>query len=323
MPDNTLFIIMPHRYVDMANAEPGALLYGFPALSALFGLGDALQRTLAALPINATVDGCGIVSHGYDERMSGNGFDQRAIVSRRGLQSRGHANKVKKSGAISGASIDEAAVIGVEVSLIFKLTVGVDVTEEENSIALASVVHAFFRTATFAGGRLTNKEKNSTVWMINGNSTDCLHELLPGFALVGRNDLMKTHLDKVRDTKPNADALDAVLDAIGVRWSCTVDEAGQPHWEHNKPKGTGWIVPISIGYRPIGPLCKAGTVKGARSAVVPVQQVEPVYSLGEWISLHRTRTLDDIVWTKDHIKSQGNYIFSSNYQPIEQELTDD
>ena len=133
---------------------------------------------------------------------------------------------------------------------------------------------------------------------------------LPGFALVGRDDLLAQRLQALRASQPTATLLDAWLHAARSNYAPVLPEGaapvpdGQVQWaDPQRRKGSGWIVPIPVGYAALTPQAHAaGTVRNARDASVPLRFVESVYALGEWISPHRLMHL-------------GLYRCRNGYQP--------
>jgi len=89
------------------------------------------------------------------------------------------------------------------------------------------------------------------------------------------------------------------------------DEAGDgAEWLVDKRQG--WTVPIPVGYAALSDLHPAGTVANARDTRTPLRFVESVYSMGQWVSPHRLRTLRDLLWrdTAEH----GLYRCINDYQ---------
>ena len=108
-------------------------------------------------------------------------------------------------------------------------------------------------------------------------------------------------LAALRETSPQATALDAWLDLS--RWthrasrSTKMGAAGPVdtvQWAADPRQG--WTVPIPVGFASLSELYPAGAVSRARSASTPFRFVESVYSIGQWVSPHRLRSLDELVW---------------------------
>ena len=84
-------------------------------------------------------------------------------------------------------------------------------------------------------------------------------------------------------------------------------------------KGSGWVVPIPVGYAALTPSHAPGTVRNARDASVPMLFVESVYSLGEWISPHRLTHLAQLLWRAEADEAQGLYRCRNGYHPAKSE----
>ena len=121
---------------------------------------------------------------------------------------------------------------------------------------------------------------------------------LPGFALVSRDDLLQQRLKDMQQDAPNASALDAWLDLS--RWNhraapeTDAAEGNPSHWKTEARPG--WTVPIPVGYAALSELHPAGSVASARDAHTPFRFVETLWSMGQWVSPHRLKKLDDLLW---------------------------
>jgi CRISPR-associated protein Csy2 len=150
--------------------------------------------------------------------------------------------------------------------------------------------------------------------------------LPPGFALVGRDDLLDARWAELRQGNDTATRLDAWLSLSRVNWHYQPGEKeDKGPWQHNR-KGLGWIVPIPVGY---GALDKEvhppGSVANARDAATPFLFVESLYSVGEWISPHRLRSPQQLLWYADSQPENGLYRCRNAYrstQPAAQSLYD-
>ena len=135
--------------------------------------------------------------------------------------------------------------------------------------------------------------------------------LLPGFALVQREDLLKVHLKEMREAAPASTALDALLDLSRLNFEPLVtpaSEAGKPDtvdWQIRKKPG--WLVPLPIGYAGISDLYQPGQVANTRDDSTPFRFVESLYSLGEWVSPHRIQCIEQLLWTQEADAENGIY----------------
>jgi CRISPR-associated protein Csy2 len=151
--------------------------------------------------------------------------------------------------------------------------------------------------------------------------------LLPGFALVQRDDLLKAHLAEMREIAPASTALDALLDLSRFNFEPVVtpaSEAGKPatvDWQIRKK--TGWLVPLPIGYAGISDLYEPGQVANTRDTSTPFRFVESLYSLGEWVSPHRIQCFEQLLWTQEADAEKGLYRCHNRHAEfISQDITE-
>jgi len=141
--------------------------------------------------------------------------------------------------------------------------------------------------------------------------------LLPGFALVERDDLLQERLNAMREKHRTTTPLDALLDLTSLHWDCEVssseDGSERVDW-HIRPR-SGWLVPIPIGYSAISPLYPPGEVHDTRDPDTPFRFVESIYSLGQWISPHRIHQPQQLLWCHHAEPDSGLYRCLNTYQP--------
>lgn len=75
---------------------------------------------------------------------------------------------------------------------------------------------------------------------------------------------------------------------------CNPTEKTEADWEYVKKPKKGYLVPIMTGYKAISQVYKKGTVAGARDSDTDVCFVESVHSIGEWQSVHRIKTTEEL-----------------------------
>jgi CRISPR-associated protein Csy2 len=80
----------------------------------------------------------------------------------------------------------------------------------------------------------------------------------------------------------------------------------------DKP-ASGWLVPITTGFKAISPLYEPGEVANTRDPSVPFRFVESVYSVGQWLSPHRIRDINSIFWR--YHQQDDWYLCKNSYQP--------
>ncbi len=324
-------LVLPHLRIQNANAISSPLTHGFPSMTAFIGLMWALERKLAQAGIPLRLRAVGVVCHHHQEQVT-QGYVRSFNLTR---------NPVDKDG--STAAIVEEGRMHLRVTLVLAAS------EERapgtpaalvqgNDAQLAEWAHiAGFTLAGMrvAGGSVLpsrpvpGKRVRPWIAIVPEDPVAAATEFrkwrrqwLPGFALVGRDDLLAQRLQHLRTTQPDATLLDAWLHAARFNHQPQPGEdgtfapAGKVAWgDPLRPKGSGWVVPIPVGYAALTPLHPAGTVRNARDATVPLQFVESIYSLGEWISPHRLHGLQQLLWHAETDAELGLYRCRNAYQP--------
>lgn len=308
MNDLSGLILLPRLRVQNANAISGPLSWGFPSPTAFTGFVHALERKLAGL-LSDGFAGVGIICHHFEPQVSQPaGRRHRVFCLSR--------NPVGKDGG-APATIEEGRA-HLEISLL----IGVRdyFSDAEGQYLAEDLQHAAYSMRLAGGSPLYRPGKRyAASWHpVAGNVADdgtsfrkLRRRLLPGFALVQRDDLLKAHLAEMRQTAPASTALDALLDLsrLNVEPVATpASEAGKPdevRWEIRKKPG--WLVPLPIGYAGISDLYEPGQVANTRDDSTPFRFVESLYSLGEWVSPHRIQCFEQLLWTQEADAEMGLY----------------
>ncbi|MFV0478331.1 MAG: type I-F CRISPR-associated protein Csy2 [Parahaliea sp.] len=326
-------LVLPHLRVQNANTISSPLTHGFPAITAFTGLMWALERKLTALNIPLHLQGVGVICHHHQEQIS-KGYVRTFNLTR---------NPVKKDGKT--AAIAEEGRMHMEITLVFavaeqrstdKPPVLVEGAEKQ-MCQWAETAGITLSHMRIAGGSLLPSRptpgKRVRPWLapVAEDAHEQVRQFrrwrrqwLPGFALVGRDDLLTQRLQLLQEKQADANLLDAWLHAARFNWQATATEApegkiqhadGKAKWKDpQRPRGSGWTVPIPVGYAALSPLHEGGTVENARDSTTPLQFVESIYSLGEWRSPHRLTTLQDLLWHAEHNSEQGLYRCRSGYR---------
>jgi len=100
--------------------------------------------------------------------------------------------------------------------------------------------------------------------------------------------LLKNYFDQIEPNKNNRKLLD--------QWQnyCKPTEATESDWEYIAKPETGYLVPLMVGYKAISEVYQNSQVENTRDHDTPVCFVESVHSVGEWLSVHRLRTVSDL-----------------------------
>ncbi len=312
MSDVFALVLLPHLKVQNANAISGPLTWGFPSPTAFAGFAHALERKFSA-DLDEGFAGVGIICHHFEPQV----FQP---PGRRTQVFRLTRNPVGKDGGT--LALVEEGRAHMEVSLVIAVR---DYKSEGDGKDLAERLHHAAQGMRLAGGSLLHQEGKryqAQWWPLAGDVEGdarifrrLRRRLLPGFALVQRDDLLADHLAEMRVAQPESNALDALLDLSRLNIEPVVsqaDEADAPvKWEiRRKP---GWLVPLPIGYAGISPFYAPGEVENARDAATPFRFVESLYSLGEWVSPHRLNDLSQLLWTQETDAANGIYRCINRY----------
>lgn len=324
-------LVLPQLRIQNANAISSPLTHGFPSITAFTGFMWALQRKLKTANIPLQLLSVGVVCHHHQEQVT-QGFVRTFNLTR---------NPVDKDG--STAAIVEEGRMHLQVSLIFavaeQLTAGEISTlvqgGEGQMQDWATQVGELASQMRVAGGSVLPSRpmpgKKVRPWMAllaedaaaqKQNFRRWRRQWLPGFALVGRDDLLAERLKRLQQSQPNATLLDAWLHASRFNYQAVPEADGQfaadgkVQWaDPLRSKGSGWTVPIPVGYAALSPSHAAGTVANARDMAAPLRFVESVYSLGEWISPHRLDDVNQLLWWAETDQAQGLYRCRNAYKP--------
>ena len=328
-------LVLPHLRVQNANAISSPLTHGFPSITAFMGLKWALERKLAAADLPLRLHGVGVICHRHQEQVTA-GYVRAFKLTR---------NPVGKDGRT--VAIVEEGRIHLDLTLVFSVSEKSSTGEparliEGNDATLqhwADTAGHLLAPMRIAGGSLLPSKDNdgpghrSRPWLaiLPDDSQERARRFarwrrrwLPGYALIARDDLLAERLDALRQQDPQATVLDAWLHASRLNLQAQNPPADQPPRPNQKLEwtdpwrgpGSGWIVPIPVGYATLSEEHAAGTVRNARDTNVPLRFVESVYSLGEWKAPHRLERLEQLLWYPLTEHDKGLYRCCNGDDPI-------
>ncbi|TVQ42383.1 MAG: type I-F CRISPR-associated protein Csy2 [Wenzhouxiangella sp.] len=312
-PDFTHLLCLPRLRVQNANAVSSPLTHGFPAMTAFLGLMWALERKAHAAGIEVFFNAVGVICHEHQELITDTGFVKAFRLTR---------NPIDKTGKT--AAIVEEGRMHVEISLLLGITAEHwrdTEREREETSAIAAILHSM----RVAGGTLHPPEKPGLrryrPWTIPQSGSDAAAvfkkargRLLPGSALVLREDLIGKRQKALQQSNPDCSRLEAWLSLSRFNWRYQEDDSGKGEWVNDRPKGSGWIVPIPIGYGALSELHPAGSVTNARDANTPFRFVESLYSVGEWLGPHRIQEAKQMLWYSESDPESGAYRCRNDYR---------
>jgi CRISPR-associated protein Csy2 len=315
-------LVLPRLRIQNANAISSPMTWGFPAMSAFVGVQQVLERNLPD-DIKLVFNEIGVVCHHIEPQVTEGGFIKAFHLTR---------NPVDKSGGT--AAIVEEGRAHLEVTLLIGVeSEGDDLSSAECRRAIAQTLFDQVQGMRIAGGSVmpafdTQQRNRPELISFSAIESERVKQwrrlkrrLLPGFALVSRDDLLAKHAATLKAQDESTTALDAWLDLSRLNHECLVEhvkdekdgkEKEVVRWSVRRPY-RGWLVPIPVGYGAISDQYDPGEVANARDPSVPFRFVESLYSIGEWVSPHRFQKPDDLMWFVENDLSRGIYRVQNDY----------
>lgn len=330
MSEPEALLVLPHLRLQNANAISSPMTWGFPAMSAFVGAMQALERKLPE-HLDLVFTGVGVICHGFDAQATQGGFTKNFLLTR---------NPVGKDGTT--AAIVEEGRVHLDITLVLAVEGGACDGDLQSRNEVAADVSRIVSGMRIAGGSVMPalpgqrvSHQRAQLITLSEHVEDRDEQFLrlrrgwlPGFALVGRDDLLAQRLAEMRQEDPSATELDAWLDCSRLTLQYAAEttvtkKSGEPDggepptptfaWQVRK--SPGWVVPIPVGYGALSPCYKPGGVANARDATTPFRFVESLYSLGQWISPHRLDRPGDLLWYPTSEPDAGLYRLRNDYQP--------
>lgn len=319
-PDFKHVLVLPHLKIQNANAISSPLTHGFPSMTAFLGLMWAMERKTRAAGLDLAFKAVGVICHAYQEQVTDDGFVHAFRLTR---------NPVLKDGRT--AAIVEEGRIHLEISLVLAVHSPRWIREPETQGADVATVVTCLGGTRVAGGSVLALDRPQRLrehpWVVDltGDDNDqavafaqLRRRLLPGFALVSRDDQLEARFSELQAADSAVTRLDAWLSLSRINWHYQPGQeggkdSGKGAWESDR-RGQGWIVPIPVGYGALGDLQAPGTVANARDAATPFRFVESLYAIGEWVSPHRLQTPQQLLWYADSRPDEGLYRCRNDYR---------
>ncbi|MCM2546508.1 type I-F CRISPR-associated protein Csy2 [Burkholderia glumae] len=340
-------LVLPHLQIQNANAISSPLTHGFPSITAMTGLMWALQRKLAGAGIALTLRRVGVICHDFDEQVQ-DGYVKTFRLTR---------NPVDRDGAT--AAIVEQGRMHLDLTLLFDVAqtdpadgaAPAGLRDEACRAEWAARIGDIVAGMRVAGGSvlpgraIPGRRTRPWIAMLPDDYEEQVRlfarwrrQWLPGYALVGRDDLLAQRHGMLREENADASLLDAWLHAARFNHQPLpqepaaggTDAAKRVRWgDPLRPRGSGWIVPIPVGYAALTKPQAAGQVANTRDPATPFVWVESIYSLGQWIGPHRVTHWHELLWQPETDTGAGLYRCRSAYraqagasQPEDDELPD-
>ena len=313
-------LVLRKMKVTNANTIAG-LTYGFPPISNFLGFTHALSRFLNS-KLGLSLGGCAVVCHRHhvNTHQSGGRGDHVFSLTRNPL-----TQEAKTSGFV------EEGRMQLEISLIIECnfdSYDFDFESDDDGTGkFEALIHDKVQTMRIAGGTIESVERVSFAEVPDEFEKSVkfarqqMRSLLPGFFLVSRSDLLASHHKKLLAANPEAEIMDSWLDFVAYKQQAQPTESApieseidlDANWERITKPAAGWLVPIAVGFKGISPLFDVGEVARSRDPKFPFRFVESVYSIGQWLSPHRVRRLENLFW---HYHMTGDwYLCQNNFQP--------
>lgn len=320
MPQHPALLLLPRIRVQNANAISSPMTWGFPAMTAFLGLMTALERRLGH-KAGIALYKVGVVCHDFEAQVSNEGYTRAFHLTR---------NPVLADGNTAG--IVEEGRVHLELSLVFYVLISSENLGAPERQALAETVMHALAGMRIAGGSvmpalpMAQSRPGKPTLELEAEDDEkkgkqfrqLMRRCLPGFALVSRDDILQQRLADMREAEPDASVLDAWLDLS--RWNhrasgaTDVAEGSPCTWQTDARPG--WTVPIPVGYGALSHLHPAGSVVNARDTHTPFRFVETLWSMGQWVSPHRLKKLDDLLWyAATESDAQDVYRCCNDYAP--------
>lgn len=320
-------LVLPRLRVQNANAISSPMTWGFPAMSAFVGLMHALERKLCAAGTNIALEQVGVICHDFEAQVTKGGYVRGFHLTRNPLSSEEDRKKIGKDGSYITPSFVEEGRIHLDITLVFAVDTAADENERSQIVEKAAETVAGMRIAggSVVPNRNVPSDKQRPQWVTLDDDAGerqkqfakLKRRWLPGFALTLRDDYLTEHLQTLQQHNPEANLLDAWLDLSRLNHDCTLENEGEPNeqplWQVRRPY-RGWLVPIPVGYGAISELFQPGDVANTRDASTHFRFVESLYSMGEWVSPHRMKHPEDLLWYLDNDEDAGLYRLNNDYQ---------
>lgn len=295
---STYLLTLPRLRVQNANAISGPLTWGFPAMTAFIGLMHALERKCQQAGIKVHFDGIGVVCHDAVPQTHRNTYDNHSFLLTR--------NPLKADG--STAAIVEEGRIHLELTLVLRVRGEACEDTDEARADIAERIDALLHTLRIAGGSVLERNaalpaihrrpvldvlvSENTPRLYRRQMRELKRRLLPGFALILRDDVLEAHRQRM---PADTSALDAWLDITRLNYRFDPEAPPEACWPRIR-RHSGWLVPIPVGYSALSDEIPPDDILNARDGETPLRFVEPLFSIGEWRSPHRMQRVDELLW---------------------------
>ncbi|MBF4360054.1 type I-F CRISPR-associated protein Csy2, partial [Vibrio anguillarum] len=220
-------LILPHLKIHNANALSSPFTIGFPAMTAWLGFVHALERKLNQAGLSdLMLHSAAVVSHCCDVQTHKGEGDYVYSIIGTGNPLEPKAEKDKPDGNAVRPSFIEEARCHLDVSLVIEWS-GND--NEVQQPEFTQQLQAVIATMKVAGGDVLSFGKPSIKSVITEeNTAQVLRQLMPGYVLIERRDLM------IEAMQQGDDAIDALLGYLTVYHHCEQLEDQSVVWHSQR-----------------------------------------------------------------------------------------
>ena len=302
------YLVLSRIKIQNANTIAG-FTWGFPAITSFLGFTHALNRKFSkhyggTYPSELT--GCMVVANKVDNKV----YRPKAFADFEFIQSKTPPVLAKHKS--SSPPIIEEGKVNLTVSLVLELDTPLSLTLEKIS-ELESYIESLCRSMRIAGGVVLDLAKVKLLsasteeqdrMLINKVKRLCM----PGFVLKDRSDYLQQRVEEITsqsDAELPQPTLNAWLDFSALKsvaqpklkeGQAQPDEQTDATWGYESKAYKGYLVPLMVGYKAISDVYDAGQIENTRDPDTSACFVEAVHSIGEWVSMHRVRNLDEFIW---------------------------
>lgn len=330
LPQHIALLVLPRLRVQNVNTISSPLTWGFPSITAFTGFMTALARRLGP-GAGVSFHSVGVVCHDFEAQVTQGGYTRSFCLTR---------NPVLQDG--STPAIVEEGRAHLDITLVFEVRLSSALLNDATRAQCAAQIGECAAGMRIAGGSVmpnlasvsgAARRAPRTELVLVAEDPDLRtkqfkrlsRQWLPGFALVSRDDVLKSRLQELRasstEAQPQPSLLDSWLDLSRINHRAThkielneaVDTSTQ-EVEWATDTRLGWLVPIPVGYASLSELQPPGSMTGARNASLPFRFVESVYSIGQWISPHRLHDIAELTWRAEYKPSSGLYRCTNAYR---------
>ncbi|HDF2344158.1 TPA: type I-F CRISPR-associated protein Csy2 [Morganella morganii] len=262
------YLLLKNILIRNANALSGALIVGFPAVTAWLGFVHELERKVKKCGFSSVrFNYAGIICHHCHLQLYAEPGEMVYSV----LNSRKPPDKKGRN-----PSLTEEAYCHLNVSLII---CGENI-KDKNAEVITAIPEAI-NMLKIAGGDITDSGRQETGIFPDNKQSWCelRQRIAPGYVLLERRDVM------INAMKSGMDAMAVLLKYTAV-------------------PGTV-LIPVVTGYQGLSP---PGTVKNARAEGIPHRFAESVITLGEFRPVDKLRHPSDMLWGYHYLPDEDLYL---------------